>query len=144
MSVDFNALLSTNLDEVEKPKPLPVGTYTYMIEGWEQGESSLKGTPYVQFNCIPVSAGEDVSPSDLEGINLAKKKLRYTCYLTPDAMYRLKDFLKIIGISTDGRRLKEALADTKGALFQGHTLQKPSTKEGSTDVFNEIDKAASA
>lgn len=137
--VDFNALLNTNLDDVKTPQALPVGTYTFMVDSWEQGESAKKKTPYVEFQCKPIKAEADVDQSLLEGIDLERKTLRYTFYLTQDSKYRLKKFLTSLGITTDDRTIKDALTDTKGTMFLGKVSQRPSDREGDDSIYNDIE-----
>lgn len=135
--VDFSTLLSQNLDSVTKPKALPAGTYNGTVLSHSFALSSKKQTPYVQFNFSVQSAGEDVDPSDLEGVDVGKKALRTSFYLTDDALFRLKDFLASCGIDTSGRTLNETIPETVGASVLLFVKQR--TSENGEDIFNDVD-----
>lgn len=137
--VDFSSLLSKPLDEVEKPLPLPAGTYHGRILKYGVGETtSDKKTPYVQFDFQIVAAGEDVDPEALVKIDLSKKQMRNSFYLTPDAEYRLKEFINSCGISTAGRTFNETLPETINQPVLISVIQKPN-RDG-TELFSQIDK----
>lgn len=98
---NFADLLSRPVGSVEKPKPLPVGSYYCVIKGRDFGESQQKKTPFVQFTFGVMQAGEDVDPSLLvEHPNGgAGKELKDAFYLTPEAEYRLHEFLtNVLGL----------------------------------------------
>ena len=62
----FESILDTPATEVERPKPLPAGTYDVIVKGlYEQGESTQKKTPYVRFIYAIQSAGEDVDADEI-------------------------------------------------------------------------------
>jgi len=91
-------LKGAKLGEIEKPKPLPIGSYQAMIKTIEYGETmGDKKTPYVRFNVETVQHMDDVNEVDIENAGGAEKlrgkKLRVDFFLTPDAMYRLQDFV---------------------------------------------------
>lgn len=103
---DFRTLLqTTNLDDVQRPKVLPTGTYKGTIIKFEYGQSSQKQTPYVRYFVRPDEARDDVDQEALEGINLSQRSLRRDFFLTADALYRLKEFLEGLGIETAGQSL---------------------------------------
>lgn len=111
MSIDFNSLLSTPTDNIEKPKPLPNGTYQGVIFGNPTfREAGQNQTPQVEFTVRPTGS-DDVDPSELAGINLSDKMLRASFWLSKDAQYRLVDFAKSCGISVTGRTLSEVISD---------------------------------
>jgi len=99
----FGAILDKPSSEVERPKPLPAGTYHCIItERPKYDKSTKKQTEFVEFTLHPLHAMEDV---DEEALNTAltkvdgsvgvlkDKAIRATFYLTEEALYRLKDFL---------------------------------------------------
>lgn len=114
----FESILDTPAAEVERPKPLPIGTYTGIVKGlYEEGTSSQKKTPFVQFTIALTSAGEDVDADELEeigGITDKFLKNNSTCfYLTPDALWRLTDFLEsACKIDLSDKTVRQALGDT--------------------------------
>jgi hypothetical protein len=142
-NANFEALLNTQVDEIEKPKPLPMGTYTFGISGHEFGESAQKKTPFVKFQTTPKVAGEDVDQDMLTEVkDWQSKNMNLTFYLTDDSMFRLKDFLEHCGISTAGRTLGECIPETQGAMFNGYI--KHETATNGTDVFAQIGTTAAA
>ena len=91
----FESILDTPAAQVERPKPLPAGTYDTIVVGLpEFGESSQKKTPFARFTHKIVAAGDDVDTSELEEMGgIADKTIKNTYYTTPDALFRLTDFL---------------------------------------------------
>ena len=139
--VNFKDLLDKKVEDTERPKPVPVGTYRLQIQGHEFGRSSQKKTPYVRFSFKIVQPGEDAEMSDLEGINWGKKTLRDDFYLTEDAMYRLRDFLeKNLQLNGTGRSFDELLPETKNMELEAYISQNPSQKEGDDSIYNNIDR----
>ena len=91
---NFASILDEAPTEINRPKPIPSGTYICVVNKWETGESSKKKTPFVRFTLTPIAAEEDVSEDDLaEAGGLEGKQLRTDFYITPDAVYRLSEFL---------------------------------------------------
>lgn len=99
-SPNFASILDESPAEVERPKPLPAGTYLCVVAGVPTyDKSSKKGTPFVQFTLRPLSAESDVDPESLlERGGLENKSIRATYYLTDDAIYRLDEFHEHCGI----------------------------------------------
>lgn len=64
----FSDLMSTPVNELEMPPPLPVGNYVFLITAYEIGESSNKGTPFVGFTLRPLQALDDVDQEALAAI----------------------------------------------------------------------------
>lgn len=99
--MSFKDLLAKPAEAVEAPKPLPIGTYDFLIKSFAYGESSQKKTPYVRFACIPMSAHADVDSellTDYGPIN--KREFNLDFYLTEDAIFRLKEFCEALGLNT--------------------------------------------
>jgi len=139
MAVDFKGLLSKRVDDVKKPKPLPAGTYNGIVTAFTYGESTQKQTPYVKYTCKIHSAQDDVDEADLEGIDLSKKELNVTFYLTQDAEWRVVEFIKSCGVDTSGRALGECIPDVVQASVILAVTQRMS-KDG-VDTFNDVAKA---
>jgi len=111
MAVNFRELLSVNLDDVSAPKALPEGTYHGTVASFEYGDNNKNKTPYVRFALKFHTAGDDVDPAEMEGIDLATRKLSTDFYLTPDARFRLKDFLVSLGLKTEGASFDELIPE---------------------------------
>lgn len=141
---DFNSILNTQAGQAERPKTPPVGTYVGFIKNYEFGESAQKKTKYVRFNLVASQPQPDVDEQlfmDFGGSEaLGKAKLRVDFYLTPDALYRLDEFLMSLGIELSGRTYKETLPETAQKAIQFHVSHQASNKPGSTDVFANVDQ----
>lgn len=122
MSVNFKELIAVNLDDIKAPAALPVGIYHGVIGSFEFGDNNKNKTPYVRFGLKLQSAGDDIDPADLEGIDLVSRKLSTDFYLTPDAQWRLKEFLNSLGFK--GVTLEEALPDTVGQSVIVYVTQR--------------------
>jgi hypothetical protein len=139
MTVNFASLLGkTVTEEAKRPPSLPAGTYHGIIQKWEPGESQQKKTPYVRMHVQLLSAGEDVPADQLEGIDFSKKQLRRDYFLTEDAMFRLHEFLKAVGIEFVGKPLGEALQEVIGKQVIADVAAKMNQQDPSQPPFNEI------
>ena len=141
--VDFSKLLSKSADDITKPKPVPVGTYSGVIKKYEYLESKNENkTAYVRFAVRLQAPHDDVDPSDLEGVDLTKKSLRKDFYLTEDAQYRVKEFAESCGVATSGRSLAEIIPDIVNAqVLVGNTQQ--SSPDGS-EIYNNVNTIVGA
>ena len=116
--MNFDDILNTQLDEVEKPKPIPVGTYTVRISAEAPKLEAVgeKQSPKLTIEAIPLIAGEDV---DTELLALVpqwnERKLRLDFFLTPDSQWRFKEFAQHCGINTDGRTLRDIIPELANA-----------------------------
>lgn len=137
---DFSALLSRQSAAVERPKQLPIGNYIWSIKGLPRFDKSVKkGTPFVEFTCMPLEAQDDVDQDDLEAALTRKdgtKKLlgdmtqRLTFYLTEDALWRLKQFLvRDCQIEEGEKTLEQLINDSPGSQFMG-TISHTPTDDG--------------
>ena len=107
----FRSLLAKPMDEVKRPPTWPAGTYHGIVKSQEFGTSKLKKTPYARYHLGILSAGEDIDPDSLEGIDLSKRDLTKDYYLTEDSIYRIKEFLESCGVNTTGRALGECIPE---------------------------------
>jgi len=140
--VDFNALLSTKVEETQKPKPMPVGTYVSSITRHEFGESKNKKTPYVRFFHKPLSPMPDVDTEALNALpNWQDKEFRNDFYLTDDAMFRLRDFLEnSLKMPVAGMTYSEMIPATTGMSC----LVKIKHEINGEDIFATIESTAAA
>lgn len=117
MAEKFASILDKPVEEIEAPKPLPVGTYVAVVQGPpEHGKSAKKETPFVRFTYKILQAGEDVDTEELEAFGeLGEKTMKDTYYLTDEAGYRLKDTLANMGLELkDGQTMRALLDETPG------------------------------
>lgn len=142
---DFAGILNRQSGDVERPKPLPIGEYAFKIKGLPNfDKSSKKGTPYVEFTCIPVQAQESVNEEDLEESltrKSGKKQLsdmvqKLTFYLTDDALFRLKEFMvNDLKIEEGDKTLQAMIEETANAEFIG-TIKHTPTNDGKGTFAN--------
>ncbi len=117
---NFSSILDRPASEVERPKPLPVGTYLTTIQGLPRyDKSSKKQTDFVEFSHQLVAAMDDVDPEELEaagGLTLkdgTAKSIKNTYYLTEDAGWRLRKFLEDCGFDFEEiESMREAVEST--------------------------------
>src|ERR1035438_8203509 len=119
---NFGAILDKPSNEVERPKPLPQGSYTCAVKGLPKyDKSSKKQTEYVEFNLQPLAAGEDVDQDDLNAWmakvdgstrKLNEANIRATYYITEDALWRLKKFLDDCGVDEEDKSLRQRIEET--------------------------------
>lgn len=139
---NFSSILDHEVQTIDKPKPLPVGSYIGLADGMPKFDKSTKQkTDYVEFNVKPLSAKEDVNQTALaealNGKSLTDKKLRLTFYLTEDAVYRLDTFMfeHLDGIEI-GMSRKQAISMVPGRQF-GFTIRHRASEDG-TQIYAEI------
>lgn len=101
---NFGALLDRPAADIERPKPLPQGSYTCVVKGLPRyDKSSKKHTEFVEFTLQPLTAGDDVDQEDLAAMGgIMNKTIRATYYVTEDSLWRLKKFLEDLGIEESG------------------------------------------
>jgi hypothetical protein len=148
----FESILDTPADEVERPKPLPTGTYDVIVSGLpEHGASSQKKTPFVKFTYVLQAAGEDVDEDELVTLltkkdgtvePLTTKSIKDTYYTTPDSLFRLTDVIENMGIEQEGKTIRQCLDETPNAslrILVGHRAS-----EDGTQVFAEVKRTMKA
>ena len=138
---DFSQLLSQPVDSFERPKPIPAGTYHGRITTFSVKEAqNEKKTPFVRLDLSLDSAGDDIDPSAMEGIELAKRPQHVDYYLTPDSQYRIRELMEGLGITIIGRSLNETLPELTNQSVLISIVQRPN-KDG-TALFANVDKIA--
>ena len=147
-AASFESILDTPTNEVDRPKPLPAGTYDVIVSGMpEHGESAQKKTPFVRFTYKIAAAHDDVDETELtelltgkdgELTPLTEKSIRDTYYITPDALWRLTDVLGNMGIDTeaDGRTIRQALDETPNASLRIEIAHRAS--QDGQSIFAEV------
>lgn len=145
-ATSFESILDTPADQVERPKPLPAGTYAAIVKGMpEHGVSAQKKTPFVKFTYVLTDAFEDVDADELAALLTDKdgqvepigtKSIKDTYYTTPDSLFRLTDALEAMGIDLDGKTVRAALDETPNADI--NIVVSHRTPEGSDQIFAEV------
>lgn len=142
---NFSSILDEAPTEVERPKPLPAGTYLCIVAGSPiYDKSSKKGTPYVQFTLRPISAEADVDEEDLAEMGgFENKSLRATFYLTEDAVYRLDEFHEHCGLDlseeSSRRQRNDEVINAQVRAVVGH---RPS--DDGSQIFAELKRTLPA
>ena len=146
-SASFESILDTPATEVERPKPMPTGTYDAIVKGlYEEGLSSQKKTPFVQFAFAFQSAGEDVDEEELQAVGVLKDKViknnSTKFYTTPDSLWRLTDAMEAMGVDMEGKTIRQSLSETPNCsvkLVIGHEA----SQDGET-IFATVKKVMKA
>lgn len=143
---DFSHLLSKPSGEIEKPKPMPSGTYFGIIARHEFGVTTKNQTPYVRFHVNNLEAGPDIDPEllALSKIDLTKKEQRIDFYLTEDALYRLNEFLLGLGIDNGGgtRSLEVMIPEANNMPVQLDIGQQQGQGNNADTVYNVVNDVA--
>lgn len=148
---NFGSVLDKPAGEVERPRPMPVGQYVWIVQGQPKfDKSSKKQTEYVEFTLKCVEALDTVDADELEdwltSKDGTKRKLgdatqRLTFYLTEGALWRLKDFLAHCGLDVEGdASLRQLIPETTGCQVIG-TIAHESSDDG-TAVFGRVRSTA--
>lgn len=140
---NFGSILDRAPTEIDRPKPLPVGSYVCLVKGLPTyGESSKKKTPFVQFLLQPIAAGEDVDQEDLTAMGgFANKTIKATYYTTEDAIYRLDEFHVHCGLELDPKvSRRERNEQVAGAQVVGNIKHRAS--EDGASVYAELGSTA--
>lgn len=129
---DLSALLGKRANEVEKPKPFPVGHYTWMIKSHAIVESSKKQTPGVEFIVNMLEAKEDVDEDLLAGVkDPMKRNQKLTFWITEDSLWRLTEFLGVLGLDVEGdQTLEELIPETTGNSFVAAIMHEVMQESG--------------
>ena len=154
-------ILDMPSSEIERPKPPPQGTYVSQVIGqFREDKSTKKGTRYHEYTLKlvkpAVNGNDEPLDVDMEELEkcltkangevseLGKRTLRHTLYITPDAMWRYKEFLDHLGIpeEEDGEDLStlQRAGMAPGRFVLVHIKHVPSQDGLST--FANIDKTA--
>lgn len=151
---DFSEILDRAPSEIEKPKPLPVGTYSTVLQGVpREDKSTKKQTKYVEFSHKILAAGEDVDEDALKEAltapdgsvkDLREVVLFNTFYLTENAAWRLKDFLKDCGYDVDSEEMsmREMVEQSSGRQVNVYLKHEPS--QDGQSMFAKIGGTSSA
>lgn len=125
----FSDVLDMPASEVERPKPLPVGTYLFAVTGPHEDKTVGKNnTRVAEFKARPVSAMDDVDRESLADYGFpTEKTVRLSFFLTEDAIYRLKDFyVDVLGKDSEGKTIRQMLSELPGSTFLGIIQHRPS------------------
>ncbi len=135
----FASVLDMPAQDIERPKPIPVGSYVCVVQGQPKfDKSTKKQTEYVEFTLKLLEAMDDVDEDALkEAGGIKDKTMRNTYYLTEGAIWRLKDFLGHCGIDTDtDASLRQLIDEAPGKQVVANIAHQASN-DGSS-VFAQV------
>jgi len=143
-TLDIALLLKQPMNSWKTPPILPAGKHFYgNILGWESGRvNNMRQTPYLQVNITPTDPGEDVDPSDLDGLDIADvTEPYYRFYVTPKAMTILTGFLTTLGLAPENPTDENIMASRgRRVLFSGsHSESERPGADGKPRVFYNVD-----
>lgn len=139
---NFTSILDEQPTEVNRPKPLPEGTYVCIVGQPEEGQSSQKKTPFVKFALRPISTLEDVDADALAEVGgLDGKNLSVTYYLTPDSIFRLDEFHEHCGLDLSDAASRRA---RNAEVVNGQVLAqvKHRMSQDNTQAYAEVNRTA--
>lgn len=136
MPVNFAGILNKPADSIKKPPLLPPGSYHGYIKSYAYNESREKHTPQLDLQIGFTGPGDGIDPADLDGIDLAKRQLRKTFYLTDDSLWRLTEFMASCGINLHGRLVSECVPDLASAQVLVEVTQGMSQR--TNEPFNDV------
>lgn len=145
MAVDFSKILAKQADQIEKPKPLPVGSYVCTNPKLPDFKGIGKNeTPAAEFGLVVIAPMEDVDPDQLREFGEYKgKTIRHRMFLTEGTEFRTKEELvNAFGIEEAGKNLGQMFNETINKQVIVKIRHRPS--DDGTDVFAEVESLAAA
>ena len=139
----FESVLDMPASEIERPKPLPVGSYVCVVQGQPRiDKSAKKQTEFSEFTLKILEALDDVDSDAIEALGGVQGKiLKVTFYHTENSIYRLKEFLQHLGIDMDeGESLRQAMAEAAGKQVTAYVVHEAS-QDGET-VYAKVKNTA--
>lgn len=138
MTTDFTALLKKPVQSVERPKPLPIGSYLVQFTKFEFGESSKKKTPYVRFIGQVLEPKQDVDQQLLQAVeDWQGREVDADFFLTGPAMFRLREFLEnSLKLDMSNHTFETAIPLVPGKRAIAALIQEPSTKPNDPAIYN--------
>jgi hypothetical protein len=136
----FQDILNKPANQIEKPTPIPMGTYLFLVDGQPKFDKSPKQqTDFVEFQCRVLQPGQDVDVAAIQEFEskfgpINGRQMRLSFF---DA-WKLanKDgtgFLDHLGVDTT-KALGEAISEAPGRQFYGTVTHKPSINQSTGEV----------
>ncbi len=129
---NFGSVLDQPTEDIKRPPALPAGHYIFAIKGLpRQDKSTKKQTEFVEFTAFPIQAQDDVDEDEMKAFveafgSIQEKAQKLTYYLTPNSVYRLKEFLLDDLKVEEEETIRPMLEKAVGCQFLGHVVQTPS------------------
>lgn len=136
---NFNEVLSKKYEEVEKPKPRPLGSYLAAIQGVpEQREISSKNGDMIAlaFKCkimAAVQVDDQEALADQGDIMLWPPMSHDVFIHSPEGQWQLRQFLtETLGIEGEGKSLGEMVSESPGKQLLITLKHEPYTSKANT------------
>lgn len=142
MAVDFSKILQKQASEIEKPKPLPIGTYLCVNPKLPEFKGVGKNeTPCAEFS-LTIMAPVEVDADDLTAYGEVKgKSIRHRMFLTEGTEYRTKEELvNAFGLDEAGKNLGQLFNETINGQVLVTIKHRPS--EDGTEIYHEVEGLA--
>lgn len=138
----FQDILDQTVNEIERPKPYPIGTYLCLVDGPPEFKKiGQNQTDCIDFNLKIMQPGETVDPAEIEAAGgVIGKIIRHRLFLTDDAKWRLDQFLFEHLDIPFGTSRKQAIAAAQGHQVYATIGHRPS--QDGTQMFAEIKSTA--
>lgn len=143
MAVDFTKILQKQTASIEKPKPLPIGSYIANNPQLPKFQGIGKNeTPAATFGLVIIAPGEDVDPEQLAAYGEWKgKSVRFNMFLTENSEFRtMEELTNVFGIEQEGKTLGQMFNETINKQCLVHIKHRPS--DDGTEMFHEVEKLA--
>lgn len=144
---NLSALLNKTSEDAPRPVPLPDGTFYGVISAQAFVESSVKKTTGCQYTVKITHPHPDVDMSEYEaeGGTLDDKTIANngtTFWLSEKALFMFFDFVASLGITTEGRSIKELAPQPVGQAVMLDIVKRPNNS--GTGFFNEVRRMSAA
>lgn len=136
----FEELLNKPASEVERPKPLPVGTYHCLVDGPPEPVTAKTGTQGLRFTFKVIRPLEDVDAALAAEQQVVGKTVRDTYWITEESLYRLTDMLEHLGLDKNGGTIKELVSYAPGKQLLMR-IKHQASQDGTT-VYANVDSTA--
>ena len=143
MAVDFSKILQKQATEIEKPKPLPIGSYVAVNPKLPDFKGVGKNeTPAAEFALVVLAPMDDVDPEHLAAYGDVKgKSVRHRMFLTEGTEYRTKEELvNAFGIEEAGKNLGQMFNETINKQVIVKIRHRPN--DDGTDIYAEVESLA--
>lgn len=137
---DFSSLLRQPAGQAKKPPVLDAGNYPALVKSYEVDNKNKNKTTYLRVHVGYTGWPEGATPQTNEDgtiIELGKRQGRRDFFLTPDALWRLDEFLRSCGLSLEGRSYEEVFPELTNKTVIASVKQY--MNERNNELGNEID-----
>lgn len=154
---NFESILDTPVTEIPRSKPLPTGTYQWVVQGQAKQDVTPPkpdgggNVPYVEFNCVcqgPVEGQDEDALEEFGPDRIVGTRRRLTFYFSEKMENPTRDIsnflFKALGIEF-GMSLRQAIAEAPNRQFLGtvtHEIVTPKDRSRETYITDRISATA--